>query len=101
MGRASVGWVEPGLGPLWTLREKYYPGDIGFDPLSFKPKDAEGFVNMQNKELSHGRLAMFAAAGMCVQELEWQRYTRESWHLSRIPKDTWWRIGRPSLRLGY
>jgi len=67
--RASVGWVEPGLGPLWTLREKYYPGDIGFDPLSFKPKDAEGFVNMQNKELSHGRLAMFAAAGMCVQEL--------------------------------
>merc|ERR1712032_1197369 len=67
--RASVGWVEPGLGPLWTLREKYYPGDIGFDPLSFKPKDAEGFANMQNKELSNGRLAMFAAAGMCVQEV--------------------------------
>merc|ERR1719512_577549 len=25
--RANVGWVEPGLGPLFTLREKYYPGD--------------------------------------------------------------------------
>merc|ERR1712232_1499682 len=67
--RSSIGWVEPGLGPLFSLRENYYPGDIGFDPLSFKPKDAEGFVNMHNKELSHGRLAMFAAAGMCVQEL--------------------------------
>merc|ERR1719261_987417 len=66
--RANVGWVEPGLGPVFTLRENYYPGDIGFDPLGLKPKDAEGFVNMQNREISNGRLAMFAAAGMCVQE---------------------------------
>merc|ERR1719253_1733926 len=51
--RASKGWVEPGLGPLFTLR---------------KPKDAEGFANMQTKELNNGRLAMLAAAGMCVQE---------------------------------
>merc|ERR1712151_1314516 len=36
--RASIGWVEPGLGPLFTLRETYYPGDIGFDPLGLKPK---------------------------------------------------------------
>jgi len=66
--RASIGWVEPGLGPLFTLREKYYPGDIGFDPLGLKPKTAEDFANMQAKELSNGRLAMLAAAGMCVQE---------------------------------
>merc|ERR1712127_428958 len=66
--RASVGWVEPGLGPLFTLRETYYPGDIGFDPLGLKPKDAKDFANMQTKELSNGRLAMLAAAGMCVQE---------------------------------
>merc|ERR1712232_260191 len=66
--RASVGWVEPGLGPLFTLRETYYPGDIGFDPLGLKPKDPQEFANMQTKELNNGRLAMIAAAGMCVQE---------------------------------
>jgi len=67
--RANVGWVEPGLGPLFTLREGYYPGDIGFDPLGLKPDTAEDFAKMQAKELSNGRLAMFAAAGMCAQEL--------------------------------
>ena len=66
--RASRGWVEPGLGPLFTLRENYYPGDIGFDPIGFKPKDAKDFANMQTKELNNGRLAMLAAAGMCAQE---------------------------------
>jgi len=64
--RASVGWVEPGLGPLFTLRDNYYPGDLGLK--LFKPTDAEGFANMQTKELNNGRLAMLAAAGMCVQE---------------------------------
>mmetsp|Transcript_15411 Transcript_15411/g.33231 ORF Transcript_15411/g.33231 Transcript_15411/m.33231 type:complete len:242 (+) Transcript_15411:224-949(+) len=67
--RANKGWVEPGMGPLFTLREQYYPGDVGFDPLGLKPTKAEDFANMQAKELSNGRLAMLAAAGMCVQEL--------------------------------
>lgn len=66
--RASKGWVEPGLGPLFTLRENYYPGDLGFDPLGLKPSDPVAFANMQTKELNNGRLAMIAAAGMCVQE---------------------------------
>jgi len=66
--RASIGWVEPGLGPLFTLRENYYPGDIKFDPFGLKPSEPEAFANMQAKELSNGRLAMLAAAGMCVQE---------------------------------
>jgi len=66
--RASTGWVEPGLGALFTLREGYYPGDIKFDPFGLKPTDAKEFANMQTKELSNGRLAMLAAAGMCVQE---------------------------------
>ena len=66
--RANKGWVEPGMGPLFTLRENYYPGDIGFDPLGLKPAGAD-FANMQAKELSNGRLAMLAVAGFCVQEL--------------------------------
>lgn len=67
--RASKGWVEPGRDQLFTLRDSYYPGDIGFDPLKWKPKDAKQFAEMQAKELSNGRLAMLAAAGMCAQEL--------------------------------
>lgn len=67
--RANKGWVEPGLGPLFTLRENYYPGDLGFDPLGLKPEDPKAFANMQAKELSNGRLAMIAVAGFCVQEL--------------------------------
>lgn len=67
--RANRGWVEPGMGPLFTLRENYYPGDLGFDPLGLKPTNAKDFADMQTKELSNGRLAMIAVAGMCVQEL--------------------------------
>merc|ERR1712025_674825 len=59
--RASIGWVEPGLGPLFSLREKYYPGDLGFDPLGLKPASMEDFDKMAAKELSNGRLAMIAA----------------------------------------
>merc|ERR1712125_297238 len=29
--RANKGWVEPGMGPLFALRENSYPGDLGFD----------------------------------------------------------------------
>lgn len=67
--RANKGWVEPGLGPLFTLRENYYPGDLGFDPLGLKPEDPKDFANMQTKELNNGRLAMIAVAGFCVQEI--------------------------------
>merc|ERR1719436_1573706 len=77
--RALVGWESPEKGMAnapednafsfgGLLRDDYYPGDIGFDPLGLKPTDAEEFAKMQTKELQHGRLAMLAAAGMCVQE---------------------------------
>lgn len=70
--RASIGWVEPNpnvFDTLFALRENYYPGDVGFDPLGLKPTDAAGFATMQTKELQNGRLAMIGAAGMCAQEL--------------------------------
>jgi len=67
--RASRGWVEPGNGSLFTIRETYYPGDIGFDPFGLKPTNAKDFAEMQEGELNNGRLAMLAAAGMCAQEL--------------------------------
>eukprot|EP00584_Thalassiosira_punctigera_P000871 CAMPEP_0172536020 /NCGR_PEP_ID=MMETSP1067-20121228/7842_1 /TAXON_ID=265564 ORGANISM="Thalassiosira punctigera, Strain Tpunct2005C2" /NCGR_SAMPLE_ID=MMETSP1067 /ASSEMBLY_ACC=CAM_ASM_000444 /LENGTH=269 /DNA_ID=CAMNT_0013321011 /DNA_START=182 /DNA_END=991 /DNA_ORIENTATION=+ len=71
--RAQIGWVEPDFGDwtktLWKLRDNYYPGDVGFDPLGFKPTNAKDFANMQTKELQNGRLAMIGWAGMCAQEL--------------------------------
>mmetsp|Transcript_23707 Transcript_23707/g.54057 ORF Transcript_23707/g.54057 Transcript_23707/m.54057 type:complete len:257 (-) Transcript_23707:168-938(-) len=71
--RAKIGWVEPDLGSwtrtLFKLRDSYYPGDLGFDPLGLKPSNAKDFANMQTKELQNGRLAMLGVAGMCSQEL--------------------------------
>jgi hypothetical protein len=70
--RAEVGWVEPAnvpVGKAGLLRDEYYPGDIGFDPLGLKPTDSAEFDIMITKELQNGRLAMLAAAGFVVQEL--------------------------------
>mmetsp|Transcript_57066 Transcript_57066/g.112644 ORF Transcript_57066/g.112644 Transcript_57066/m.112644 type:complete len:225 (-) Transcript_57066:388-1062(-) len=74
VNRAIVGWVSPsdrGIGGAEgnTLRDDYYPGDIGFDPMGLKPKDAVEFAEIQTKELQNGRLAMLAMAGMVAQEL--------------------------------
>jgi hypothetical protein len=66
--RASTGWVSP-TESAWTLRDDYYPGDIGFDPLGLKPTDPAEYAAMQTKELSNGRLAMLAAIGMIAQEV--------------------------------
>jgi len=49
--RASIGWVESGLSPVWTLRETYYPWDIKYHPLGLKPTDAKDCATMQSKEL--------------------------------------------------
>lgn len=49
--------------------EKREAGFFMFDPLGLKPKDAESFKSMQNKELNNGRLAMIGIAGMVAQEL--------------------------------
>jgi hypothetical protein len=71
--RAKRGWLEPtfriGSGTLWTLRDSYYPGDLGFDPLGLKPTENYAFQRIQTAELSNGRLAMIGWAGMCAQEI--------------------------------
>lgn len=82
--RAKKGWVEPqfkiGSNTLWTLRDSYYPGDLGFDPLGLKPTENYAFQRMQTKELSNGRLAMLGWAGMCAQELINHRTIGETFH---------------------
>jgi hypothetical protein len=68
--RINVGWADPreDESKMQTLKPEYTPGDIGFDPMGLKPKGAKEFREMQEKELSHGRLAMLAAAGFMAQE---------------------------------
>merc|ERR1712194_469477 len=60
--------ATPGREGKMDLRDDYYPGDIGFDPLGLKPDDEEELNVMITKELQHGRLAMLAAAGFLAQE---------------------------------
>jgi len=71
--RIQKGWANPYDGPErsqneFMLKEDYTPGDLGFDPLGLAPTDPAEFRVMQEKELSHGRLAMLAAAGFLAQE---------------------------------
>jgi hypothetical protein len=66
--RVLRGWMEPTVQDnYFQLRPEYIPGDIDFDPLGLKPADPEEFKEMKTK---YCRLAMLAAAGMIVQELQ-------------------------------
>eukprot|EP01082_Thalassiosira_pseudonana_P000665 g1660.t1 g1660 contig10:2532965-2534002(-) len=70
LNRAVKGFKSPeGEFGFQDLNDEYYPGDVGFDPLGLKPKDADEFATMATKELQNGRLAMLGAAGMIAQEL--------------------------------
>ena len=50
LNRARTGWIDPKdlveSGP--RLQADYLPGDLGFDPLGMKPKDAASLLAMQN-----------------------------------------------------
>jgi len=70
LNRALVGWVAPGDNKKFQdLKDEYYPGDVGFDPLNLKPTDGAEFAEIQTKELQNGRLAMLGTAGIIAQEL--------------------------------
>jgi len=68
--RIQKGWANPyeSMDNVQSLKDGYYPGDLGFDPLGLKPDDPAELRSMQEKELSHGRLGMLAAAGFMAQE---------------------------------
>eukprot|EP00529_Nitzschia_sp_RCC80_P002034 CAMPEP_0113472576 /NCGR_PEP_ID=MMETSP0014_2-20120614/17588_1 /TAXON_ID=2857 /ORGANISM="Nitzschia sp." /LENGTH=240 /DNA_ID=CAMNT_0000365293 /DNA_START=401 /DNA_END=1123 /DNA_ORIENTATION=- /assembly_acc=CAM_ASM_000159 len=71
LNRALVGWTAPGdvFASGRTLKDDYFMGDVGFDPLGLKPEDPEEFLALHTKELQNGRLAMLGWAGMVAQEL--------------------------------
>jgi len=53
----------------FTMKTDRIPGDLGWDPLGLKPSDPQELLELQNKEINNGRLAMIATAGIIVQEL--------------------------------
>ena len=64
------GWADPFTSDLFTLRDDYVPGEIGFDPLGLCPDASdELYLDYKLKELSHGRLAMVATAWFVCKEL--------------------------------
>jgi len=70
-GWSRSDYKETGLGAgfVANLKEDYFPGDLGFDPLGLYPSSPEERTNIRNKELNNGRLAMIAIWGMWAQEL--------------------------------
>merc|ERR1711977_526857 len=70
--RIQKGWANPyeKMENVQMLKDEYTPGDLGFDPLGFKPTDPAELREMQEKELSHGRLGQdVVGAGRLVREL--------------------------------
>ena len=68
------GWQSPdetaaSSSAIAGLKTNYVNGDLKFDPLGLKPKNAKEFKSIQTKELNNGRLAMLAVAGIVAQEL--------------------------------
>lgn len=49
-------------------KKDYMAGDCQFDPLNLLPANKEERLNMQLKEIKHGRVAMMAILGFVVQE---------------------------------
>ena len=65
-GSMIRGWKNPYTNPF-ELKEDYQPGDFGFKINT--DLESEESLDLLNKELNNGRMAMMAAVGMIAQEL--------------------------------
>ena len=60
------GWKNPYTNPF-ELKETYQPGDFGFSLKN--DLNSQESIELLNKELNNGRLAMISSVGMIAQEL--------------------------------
>jgi hypothetical protein len=60
------GWKNPYTNPF-ELKDDYQPGDFGFKIT--RDLQSEESIDLLNKELNNGRMAMMGAIGMIAQEL--------------------------------
>ena len=70
-GSSLVVFADPTEGKLWTLKDGYENGDLGFDPLGLG-KDSASLDRFREAEIIHGRWAMLGAAGCLAVELAGQ-----------------------------
>jgi hypothetical protein len=75
VSRLQAGWANPyeSKDNFQKLRPDYMPGDLKFDPLGIRPTDPAALRSMQERELSHGRLAMIASIIFIGQEVQSQQ----------------------------
>ena len=60
-----LGWKNPKEAPF-KLNDDYQPGNLGFGNQNYSDPF---LLSLMDRELNNGRLAMFGALGMIVQEL--------------------------------
>lgn len=81
--RVQKGWADPfQMGNLFQLREDYTPGDLGFDPFGYYPKDNDAKLDLKMQELNNGRLAMMSVAIMVAQEVATGQKILEFWGIA-------------------
>jgi hypothetical protein len=73
--RIQIGWANPyeGMDNVQRLKPSYSPGDLGWDPLGIRPENPVALREMQERELSHGRLAMLASIIFIGEETLYQK----------------------------
>ena len=69
IGCDLIGWTTPGELKTIDLNHEYFPGDDGLDPIGLCPLTPQEFLELQNKKIQNGCLAMLGAAGIITQEL--------------------------------
>eukprot|EP01035_Chromulina_nebulosa_P019343 gene19343-25208_t len=53
---------------IGNLKDDYQNGNYGFDPFNCMPDDEVDQIDLKERELNNGRLAMIAFTGMILQE---------------------------------
>jgi len=67
--RVSLAWDTPTGASFNQVKDEYEIGELGFDPLNFLDgKSADEVLELKNRELNNGRLAMISIAGFVAQE---------------------------------